>query len=187
MKKRWLGTIAALAVAALAVGAGPAFTQSTPTGTVAVTITAQATAAPCLTVTPGAVNFGPLPFSTSNSISQASTNITVGFCGTATGQNLLGSTTPATGPSGSWTPLTDGAINSCPALNEFHLNLSSLTTFYLFMTGTPAPVLQSVAGPPAVFPAGDKVFGLGIFMPCQGSNGAGDTKTLTATFTAVVA
>jgi hypothetical protein len=47
--------------------------------------------------------------------------------------------------------------------------------------------LASLGGPPAVFPAGDKVFRMVFTMPCQGSNGAGAAKTLTATFTAVVA
>ena len=165
----------------------PAFTDQN--GTVAVTITAQAAAAPCLTVTPGAVNFGTLPFSTSNnSMSEGSTEISVGFCGTATGQNLLGSTTPATGAGGSWTPLAyDGTLHPCPALDQFYLYIFGFTVQSLYMSETPAPVLQSLNGPRAVFPLGDKVFRFGILMPCHGSNGAGNTKTLTATFTAVVA
>jgi hypothetical protein len=187
MRRRLLFTIATLVAAGLAAGAVPAFTADT--GTISVTVKAQAAVGPCLTVTPGAVNFGPLPFSTSNSaVSDGNTNITVGFCGTATGQNLLGSTTPATGPSGSWTPLAyDGTIHPCPALNEFYLYIFEGNTVSLEMIQTPAPVLASHGGPPAVFPTGEKVFRLGIYMPCQGSSGAGDTKTLTATFTAVVA
>lgn len=194
MKKRWLGTIAALAVAALAVGVVPAFTADN--GTVTVTVSVQAPAAPCLTVTPGSVDFGTLPFSASNAAvdrSQASSNITFNNCGTA-GQNLLGSTTNATGPGGSWTPLAyTGAVLPCGLSgtdpNQFYLDIFGFTgSPSLFMTGTPAPMLTSAGGPPEVFPAGDpRLIRMTIIMPCQGSNGAGETKTLTATFTAVVA
>ena len=61
MRKRWLGLIAAVAVAALAASAAPAFTADT--GTVAVTVTAQAAATPCITVAPTTLDFGTLPFS----------------------------------------------------------------------------------------------------------------------------
>ena len=62
MKKRWLGLIAAVTAAALAASAAPAFTADT--GTVAVTVTAQAAATPCITVAPTTLDFGTLPFST---------------------------------------------------------------------------------------------------------------------------
>jgi len=189
MKKRWLGTIAALAIASLAASAMPAFTQTSPTGTVEVTITAQAPAAPCLTVTPNSVDFGTLPFSSNSAISVGNTNITTKFCGTAAGQTLLGSTTPAAGTSGSWTPLSyypSQSVEPCPAPDRFYLFLFGFTTFVLYMTEDPAPVLQSSGGPPAVFPLGDKVFQFGINMPCQGSNGPGEPKSITATFTAVI-
>lgn len=187
MRKYFVGAFA-LALLTAAVTAVPAFTADS--GTVAVSVTAQAPAAACITVGPNTVGFGTLPFSTNNGagMSEGTTDITVHFCGNASSQNLLGSTTPATGTSGSWTPLAyDGTIHPCPAINQFYLYIFGFTTFSLYMTATPAPVLQSLGGPPAVFPIGDKVFRLGILMPCQGSNGAGEAKTLTATFTAVVA
>jgi hypothetical protein len=154
---------------------------------VSVTVTAGAGA--CLTVTPGTVSFGTLPFSTGPSgISEGNTEITVSFCGTAN-QNLHGSTTDATGPSGSWTPqplIT--SLNPCTAPNRFYLWIFGFTNPALYMTGTPGPVLATVGGSPAVFPApSDKVFRFGIYMPCTGSNGAGEAKSLTATFTAVTA
>lgn len=64
MSKRLLAVIAALAVLGLAAGAVPTFTADT--GTVTVSVTAQAPAAPCvqLRYPPGTtVNFGTLPFS----------------------------------------------------------------------------------------------------------------------------
>ena len=142
-------------------------------------------------MSPGSVNFGTLPFSTNSGagLSSGESDLTITNCGTA-GQNLLGATTDATGPSGSWTPLdfdVVGVIDPCLGPNQFYLSIFGFTTRSLFMTGTPAPVRTSFGGPPAVFPTGDKVFRLFIHMPCQGSNGAGETKTLSATFTAVVA
>ena len=165
----------------------PAFTADS--GTIAVSITAQAPATPCLTVTPGTVDFGTLPFSTNAGagLSSGDADITVNNCGTA-GQNILAATTDATGPGGSWTPLAyNGTIDPCTAQNRFYLDIFGFTVPALYMTGTPAPVLQAAGGPAAVFPPGSKGFRLSIVMPCQGSNGAGSAKTLTATFTGVVA
>lgn len=187
MHKYLLGT---LAVAAVALTASiPAF--SAAGGTLNVTITAQAPAAPCLAVTPGSLDFGTLPFSANNGagLSQGNRDVSIANCGTV-GQNLLGSSSNATGTSGSWTPLAyepTFTISPCPAVNGFYLDLFGFNTPSLVMTGTPAPVLASGGGSPAVFPVGSKDFRLTLTMPCQGSNGAGETKTLTATFTAVVA
>jgi len=189
MRKHVIGTLV-LVVVALAASAGPALTAAN--GTVAVTITAAAPPAPCLTVTPGTVDFGTLPFSANNyaGLSQGNSDITVTNCGTA-GQNILGSTTNAVGPGGSWTPTSyypSLTIEPCPAPDRFYLSIGGFTVYGLdAMTNTPAPVLASSGGPPAVFPAGDKAFRMRLIMPCVGSNGAGETKTLTATFTAVVA
>jgi hypothetical protein len=185
MRKYLYGALA-LAAIATAATAVPAF--SADSGTVAVSVTAQAPAAPCLTVTPETVDFGTLPFSSSNTdISQRDADITFNFCGTASGQVLLGSTTPATGPSGSWTPRNDGGnVQPCPGPNQFYLTIFGFANGIpaLYMTGTPAPVLGA-GGDPLSF-AGSILTKLIIRMPCKGSNGAGETKTLTTTFTAVV-
>jgi hypothetical protein len=188
MRNHVVGTLV-LVVVALAASAAPALTADN--GTVAVTIKAAAPPAPCLTVTPGAVDFGTLPFSADNGagLKQGNSDITVTNCGTA-GQNLLGSTTNAVGPGGSWTATSyfpSLTIEPCPAPDRFYLSVFGfIGSTSLIMTNTPAPVLASLGGPPAVFPAGDKVFRMSLIMPCVGSNGAGETKTLTATFTAVL-
>jgi hypothetical protein len=187
MRKRLLTLTIGLAGMALTATAVPAL--SADSGSLTVTITAQPPIAPCLTVTPGSVNFGTLPFSTNAGagLSSGESNITVSNCGTA-GQNLLGATSDATSSAGAWTPLAyTGIIDPCTAPNAFYLSLFGFTTTSLYMTGTPAPVRVSLGGPVAVFPVGDKVFRLTFIMPCQGSNGAGETKALTSTFTAVVA
>jgi hypothetical protein len=192
--RRYIFGALALAAIATAATAVPAF--SADSGTVAVSVTARAPAAPCLTVTPSGVDFGTLPFSTDNGTGISdpnpggqlqNANVTIDFCGTATGQNLLASTTKATSAGGSWTPQPyDGTSpHPCPAPNQFYFS-AFLPFTALFMTETPAPALQSLGGPPKVFPKGSIVTRLDIIMPCQGSNGAGETKAFTATFMAVV-
>jgi hypothetical protein len=183
MRKYFLGAFA-LAAVAMTATAVPAL--SADSGSVAVSVTAQAPAAPCLTVTPGAVDFGTLPFSRSNGEQiGAHAGVTITNCGTA-GQNLLAATTDAVGPGGSWRPLAlSGTADICTAPDRFYLSLASTSRPDLYLVGTPAPVLATGGGPPAVFPPGANGFQLLIIMPCQGSNGAGETKTLTATFTAV--
>ena len=121
---RLLWTIAALATAGLIAGAVPAFTADT--GSVTVTVTAQAAATPCITVGPSTLDFGTLPFSTAGSLSTrfigaSGTSPTVTNCGTA-GQNLTMTGSNASSSSGSWT--ISGAArgtNPCPAPNGFNL------------------------------------------------------------------
>jgi hypothetical protein len=186
---RKLIALTGVLAAALALLAAPAFTADS--GNIVVSITAQAPPAPCLTVSPGSVNFGTLPFSANAGagLSSGESDITITNCGTA-GQNLLAATTDATGPSGSWTPVDFEIVQTvdpCTAPNRFYLGIFGFTTPNLYMIGTPRHVRASLGGPLAVFPVGDKVFRMTIHMPCQGSNGAGELKSMTATFTAVVA
>jgi hypothetical protein len=187
MRKYFFG---ALALAAITTAATALPALSTDSGTVAVSITAQAPPAPCLTLSPSALDFGVLPFAAPGGpdiFDRRSMSLT--NCGTA-GENVLASTTNASGPSGSWTPTSVSANNPCPTTNVFALlwTISAPGFRNLLLTGTPRMALDT-QGQPWVFPAGSATSGgeLLLGMPCQGSNGAGDTKTLTATFTAVVA
>jgi hypothetical protein len=192
MKKRWLATVAALAAAALAMSAVPAFTADT--GTVAVTVTAQAAATPCITVAPTTLDFGTLAFSTAGVLSRrfiggTGTSPTVANCGTAD-QFMTLATTNATGPSGSWTPTgaADGT-NPCPAVNSFNItgHREADANQGIRLTSTPAlvPAVGGV-GPYMQGPNVSDNFGFTLNMPCQGSNGAGEQKSLTLTFTAAV-
>jgi hypothetical protein len=187
MRKHLLVALALAAVAAAAT-AVPAFTADS--GTVTVSITAQAPPAPCLTVTPGSVSFGTLAFSTpvnaGHGVVSGDANVTINSCGTA-GENLLGSATNAVSASGTWIVTNSGIGGSpCPNLDRFFLHIFMFAFPDLALNGTPTPVSAS-DGTPAVLTAGTSYPSrLTIEMPCQGSNGAGETKTLTVTFTAVV-
>jgi hypothetical protein len=192
MKKRWLATVAALAAAALAATAVPAFTADT--GTVAVTVTAQAAATPCITVAPTTLDFGTLAFSTAGVLSRrfiggSGTSPTVTNCGTAD-QFMTLATSNASGPSGSWTPTgaADGT-NPCPAVNSFNITGHREADANQGIRLTSSPVLVPAVGGIGPYIQGPGVsdnFGFTLNMPCQGSNGAGEQKSLTLTFTAAV-
>jgi len=192
MKKRWLATVAALAAAALAVSAVPAFTANT--GAVTVTVTAQPAATPCITVAPTTLDFGALAFSTAGALSRrfiggAGTSPTVANCGTAD-QFMTLATTNATGLSGSWTPTgaADGT-NPCPAVNSFNITGHREADANQGIRLTSTPVLVPAVGGVGAYvqaPGISDNFGFTLDMPCQGSNGAGEQKSLTLTFTAAV-
>jgi hypothetical protein len=195
MRKRWLGLVAAVAAAALAASAAPAFTADT--GTVTVTVTAQAAATPCITVAPTTLDFGTLPFSgvgtrSTRFIGGAGISPTVTNCGTAV-QTMTLATSNATGTGGSWTPSGAAPGNPCdrlPAVDSFNITgyREAATTQEMRLTTTPVGVLQAGGG--ALYgqaPGASDNFGFQLDLPCQGSNGAGAQKSLTLTFTAVVA
>jgi hypothetical protein len=192
MKKRWLTTVAALAAAALAVTAVPAFTANT--GAVTVTVMAQPAATPCITVAPTTLDFGTLAFSTAGVLARrfiggAGTSPTVTNCGTAD-QFMTLATSNASGPSGSWAP-TGAApgTNPCPAVNSFNITGHREADANQGIRLTSTPVLVPAvggAGPYVQGPGVSDNFGFTLDMPCQGSNGAGEQKSLTLTFTAAV-
>jgi hypothetical protein len=120
----------------------PALTADT--SSVAVSITAQEVA-PCLTVTPEALDFGTVPYSGADghTDSRALADITINNCGTAV-QNLLAATSDAVGPSGSWAPSAlTGPGHPCIdlALNQFFLTFGFFFSGApdLFLTHTPSP------------------------------------------------
>jgi hypothetical protein len=192
MRSRLLFTVAALAAAGLSAGAVPAFTADT--GSVTVTITAQPAAAPCITISPTTLDFGTLPFSTAGALSTrfiggAGTTPTVTSCGTAP-QTMTVATTNASGTSGSWTPAGQNYdANPCPAVNVFnltgHREASANDTIRLTTTPTLVPAVGGI-GPYIQAPGASDNFGFTLNMPCQGSTGAGEQKTLTVTFTAAI-
>jgi type 1 fimbria pilin len=195
---KWIA-LTAVAAALFAVGAAPAFTADS--GSVAVTVTAQAPPAPCLTVSPGTADFGTRPFSKPSGRSEWRVpNIRTTNCGTAA-QNVSVTGTNATGPSGSWQLgywETDGGTgNPCDAPANGGRDI-----YFLGTNGAPGPdvllarssitiaprfLLRSGDLAPAVWTAGQASdVTLEIEMPCEGSNGAGEQKSLSITFMAVV-
>jgi hypothetical protein len=186
---------ALLAATALAASAAPAFSDGS--GAVALSVTAQPPPVPCLTLSASTRDFGVLPFATPGSTgSFGGTLWTMTNCGTA-GENVLASATNASGPSGSWTLTSPFAYNPCPTINAFSLlwhiadqNGIPLQSFLnMSLSNTPQMATNNHnPADPWVFSAGGLTYSsLDLAMPCRGSNGAGETKTFTATFTAVVA
>jgi hypothetical protein len=192
MRKRWLGLIAAVAAAVLAAGAAPAFTVDT--GTVAVTVTAQAAATPCITVAPSTLDFGTLPFSTAGTLSRrfiggAGVSPTATNCGTAD-QTMTITGSNASSTSGPWT-ITGAAdgTNPCPTVNQFNLTGHREADANQEIRLTTSPVLVRAVGGVGPYVQGPNLsdnFGFTLNMPCQGSNGAGEQKTMTVVFTAAI-
>jgi type 1 fimbria pilin len=195
-KRVWILT-ALLAAIALAASAAPAFSDGS--GAVAVSVTAQAPPAPCLTVTPTSVDFGTLPFSTPSARRESDRLLVrTRNCGTAA-ENVSAAGTDATGPSGVWSlgdfsqdaPASGNPCDARPNLYflgtngsdgpDVHLESNPITKTARLL-GTYPNNAPGVWAPNA---AAD--IQLELEMPCQGSNGAGETKALTTTFTAVVA
>lgn len=175
-----------LGLAALAAGAAPALTADS--GTLVATVSVPAPPAPCITLSDATHDYGVMPFSTPTAVSSRGFALILNNCGAAA--NVLASATNASGPSGSWTlfawPTFVG--NNCPTTNTFSLlwGISDANFQSFSLSGTPR-MGTSTSGTPWVVPAGQvAVSNLGLFMPCQGSNGAGESKTFTALFTAVV-
>ena len=194
MKKRRLATIAALATAALSMGAAPAFTQSTPTGTVSVSVAVAPPAAPCLTVDPGAIDFGTLPLHPSSAPALGQVRgINLRNCGTAA-ETINVSGTSASGPSGTWEldSRAIGAGGMCArGVNKYALVVAGAPVNGEDRIQTDVHPFQVTLGGgfgPHVFqPATDATpLRMVLLMPCQGSNGEGETKTMSVTFTAVV-
>jgi hypothetical protein len=182
----------ALAVVVLAASAAPAFTEDN-IGTVSIAVATPAPSGPCLTVAPGKVDFGTLPFTipgTGGLSRGTSGTLTVTQCGTV-GQNLNVSATDASGASGSWTIQRSGGVNPCPTVDVFHLEFdpaqSGARWLGTFIDGTPRALFDTAFQPVVFAPGTAELATMTIFMPCQGSNGAGEPKTLSATLTAVVA
>jgi hypothetical protein len=190
---RSLLALAAVAAAALVAGAVPAFTADN--GSVTVTITAEAQATPCITVAPTSLDFGTLQFSTAGSLSRrfiggAGTSPTVTNCGTAD-QFMTITGSNASGTSGSWTISGEAdGTNPCPTSDRFNLTGHREADANQGIQLTTSPVLVRAVGGVGPYVQGPSLsdnFGFTLDMPCQGSNGAGEQKTLAVTFTAAVA
>jgi hypothetical protein len=189
MRKYIYGALAIAAVT-IATTATPAYTSDT--GNIAVSVTAQAPPAPCLTMAPGSVDFGTLPFTAPGpAVSFGQHDVALTNCGT-TDEHVVAAGTNASGPSGTW-QLIPSADICATGVNKYQLDIYGPVGgagILTYLETTPKPLGRLVGGvfvtysfPPSVVT--NAVFQLA--MPCQGSNGAGETKTLTATFTAVVA
>jgi hypothetical protein len=177
MKKRWLGTIAALALAALAVAAGPAFTEDT--GSIAVTVTAAPVASPCIEfLTPTQVRFGTLPFSRATQPSSGLGDIAPTFrnCSTAT-QSFTIAAEDATSGQATWT-FAGGSAQTCPTPDIYRILYTTNNGLYLGISKPPEDLRNTVTTS-TEFAAGEQHdLGFQLLMPCQGSTGSGQTFSM---------
>jgi hypothetical protein len=173
---RHLVALPVLAAATLAAGAVPAFTADS--GTITVSITAQAPpAAPCIELLdpPGTlVDFGTHAFSTLNQPSGAPGDVEPTFrnCSTADEKVLIHGV-DATAPPVTWTLDPNGPYpcgESSPR-NAYQLVSRVDGASPLFLATTPATRLASAA------PGATHTLALDLIMPCSGSDGAGRTFT----------
>jgi type 1 fimbria pilin len=177
--RRYLVAVLVLASVALAAGAVPAFTADS--GTISVSITAQAPPAPCIELVGGTlVDFGTHAFSTLNQPSSGPGDIEPSFrnCSSADEEILIHGA-DATGPSATWTLDPNGPY-PCDAgspRNTYQLG-STVEGSTLLLANTPATLLASAA------PAVEHTLALFLVMPCAGSDGAGQTLTTSVELTA---
>jgi hypothetical protein len=182
MPMRWLVALAGCAAAGLA-GAVPAFTADSGKVTVSITATAPEAPAPCLTVSPSGVDFGSHPFSRPDHGEVDERTVTVTSCATGGASERVSVVgTDPTGPTGTWT-LASAQETFCPAVDRLSLELDRLAG-----GDQVAQTVTTSAGflPVTWAPDEAKDFRLVLVMPCQGSHGAGETRTTEITFTAVV-
>jgi len=175
---------------ALAVGAVPAFTADS--GTIAGTVTAAAPPAPCIQLSTTSLDFGTAPFGPPQVLRVGiSGAITFTNCSTAVSSFGIAGT-DAAGPAGPWT-LTDGWRICDGRLNRYGLlwfdvpegfNGDTLSTTPKTLTHyrAPANTLEQTFNPGEA-----DAFRFSIYMPCAGSNGAGETYSFSIGLTATVA
>jgi hypothetical protein len=178
-----------LAGAALLASAAPAFTADS--GSVTVTVTAEAAQAPCLTLGTTSIDFGTVPFSTPTTPNGRNQAVGLTNCGAAN-ETVTAVGTDASSTSGTWELVQRSGDMCAGGPNRYGLVVSWFEQgdadyrIYTDVTKT-AATLRNAQGPFVFQPNQPIPARLGIAMPCQGSNSAGATKNLSVTFTAVAA
>jgi hypothetical protein len=178
IRVRKASVICALAgLAAFGVSAVPVF--GADSGTVNAQVNAGVTA--CITTTTDAANsnvdFGTLPFNATGAsvVSNGSPSITVTNCGSTT-QSLLARGTDATGPSATWT-LTSGSVcDTSGTVDQYKLGISTVAT--------PTWLTSTNLGIGSQATASSTTYTPRLVMPCTGSQGNGQTMTMSYVFTA---
>jgi hypothetical protein len=165
--KRWITLVGIAASAVLAAAATPAFTADQGT----VNLTVQV-ASPCITVSPDSTSFGPMSFSASAespSSKDAADRPRITNC-SASAESLFVQGTDAVGSLGArWTLGTPETIGR----NRYGLKVGAQSA-----TATNQPLGAALA-------AGDvREYPLALFMPTSGSDGSGQTMSMSATYTA---
>ncbi|MGH8431692.1 MAG: hypothetical protein ACREUF_14950 [Solimonas sp.] len=153
-------------------------TFSADTGTVNVTVSAQAQA--CLVVGSTIINYGTKPFSAGTLITSPGNISAIDSCAPVA-QNLQARGTDATGTAGAWT-LVNGT-GGCGAglnVNQFRHEISSLSSGQVKLTTSNQSVGTLAAG------ATGASLDTHLTMPCAGSVGAGQAMSTQIVLTAFV-
>jgi hypothetical protein len=178
--KRWL--IAGLAVVGIVASTMPAFADGTGRVDAHVTV-----ASPCITVSPTSVDFGTVPFVSSNAnpLDYIERPFTIATCGMV--ERLLGRGSDATSAGGAAVGWALGSSTDiCPQANVYGAAFGYHTvpgaTSWIPLTTIDSAVL------PATSPIGPDPldFSLGLRMPCVGSDGGGQLMNFSYTFTVLV-
>lgn len=188
MQPRRTAVLTTMALAAALVGTStPVAAQDS--GTVGATLTV-ADASACLTVTQTAVSYlDALDFSEPGSGAAARSDplYAVDNCGSVDIDiSVRGTDATATGPSGStWALTGDPAFTTdCTTLDVYAVDVEAdggTVALFTMLTTTDQPAFDLTAGATATN------IGHDLWMPCQGSSGAGDTMSFDVIYTAVVA
>jgi hypothetical protein len=167
--------LTALVVGAVAFGASavPAFSGDT-----AVVTAKISAAAPCVQVTPSAVDFGSANFSTDSAASYSKTQqVDVTNCGSSA-QQLFGRANDANGPRSTWNLVTTA---TCPGSNTYGIREGTSAG------GATNPIASDLGVLAASMASGDKrPEVLRVLMPCTGSTGGDETMTFNVTFVATL-
>ena len=147
--------------------------------TVAATVTGQSVS---MTVSPNSVDYGTVPFQTSRS-SLGAPGGAVTFIATNTGnvtEDFYVRGSVATGSGFSWSLVTDPITCGSPSNNnKFRHRVTPAVQAALFLSAADDPLATAVA------PTDSESFTSEIYMPCFGSDGAGQQATTNIVVTAV--
>lgn len=172
---RRLNRLAAAVALTTALASSPITALAADSGTVDAQVTV---ATPCIIVSPTAVDFGTLSFTTLAVQGYSQRSIQLQNCGTSPEQVYVRGTDATLGGSTVWSLV---AADPCSGgLNEYFLRArdNSNTGPFVGLTTTDQALETVSAGSNALTNE------LQLVMPCTGSDGAGQTVTFQAIFTA---
>lgn len=170
-------TLALLGVASLWLLATAAPSIGADNGTVNATVS---TPAPCMTLDQTGIDFGIAPFSPAGVNNELGAGVVVTNCaGAVVDETLWIDATDANSTSSSalWTLIAplNWSNPICPNLNQFHLQAQTPGLTYSVGAGA-FQALEPIPG------AGSLPVDLTVRMPCEGSDGQGETMTFDINF-----
>jgi hypothetical protein len=175
-RRRGLGGLALGAVVAtlvFAASATPGFGGDT--GTVAATVTV---AAPCLVIDSETIDFGVKAFSTPDATVSAAGGNGYQNCGPSSEKVLARGTnaTSTSGPPATWTLQSDDPCSAGPNTYKLRATVGAAVPYVLSTTSVEIDTLTT--------PGEHRVVNTDLYMPCSGSDGAGQQMAFQYVFTA---